>query len=461
MNHNPVPDTRPTRLRLGGRRAVALVASAGLAVSLAACTGGQQNTASNEPASTEIPTDPVELSLWTVQIGPAQEALQNLIDEYEELHPNVTINLEYTESAAFSDTFKLRMSEQDAPDLIECSQGNYMGPLVEAGLIISLEPYDELYGWSDRIAEGFLGPSRMSDDGRSLGAGQLYGLPFAGQLTGLYYNREKVEELGIDTDFETIDEFTAALDTAKEAGETGLMFGNLDGDPGKNVWEQVLSGYEDKQIQREFVQGKEGTDLVTDKAIESVEQYQDWGNQGYFYDGVEGTSRADGYALFTGGEGVFALDGNYVHGTYSEAMGDNLGFTLFPRENAADDPQANGATEKPYCISSMSENPDVAANFLDFIAQEDKAQVLWDGGFVPLLGADSVVSDLPADEELLAAWQTLSDVDGMTYHLGWATPSFQSIEMPNLQEVLANRMEPEAFVESLQQNWEEFYGAAR
>jgi len=333
-----------------------------------------------------------------------------------------------------------------------------MGPLVQAGLVMSLEPYDDLYRWSDEISEGALGSSRMSDDGKTMGAGTLYGLPYAGQLNGIYYNRAKVEALGIDTNFESMADLTAALKTATDAGETAVMLGNLDGDPAKSAWEQLLGSFVDKQLMRDVVQGKPGTNLVTDEAAASVALIQDWANKGYFYEGYAGTSRADGDALFAKGVGVFDINNTQLLGSYAAGLGSDLGFTLVPREKAGDAAQASGATAQPFCISSKSKSPDVAASFLNFVAQPDNAQTLWDGGLIPLLGADSVSSELPVENDVLKAWQTVSDADGLTWYLGWATTSFQSVEMPNLQEVLAGRMQPKAFLESLQANWAETYG---
>ncbi len=459
MSRNPVFTSVPQSGRTipRGRTAAAIALAGGLIASLGACASGDTTSTEQGPASTEIPSDPVEITMWTVQTGAAQDSLQGLIDAYEAENPNVTINLDYTESAAFSSTFKLVMSSDTAPDIIECGQGyTQMGPLVQSNLIISLEPYDELYGWSDRIAEGFLGPSRMSDDGASFGSGTLFGLPIAGNMIGIYYNVEKVDALGIDLDFQTVDDFTDALETAKAGGEVPIMFGNLDGDPGAKAWEPLMSAYQEKQVKRDWITGVEGSNIQNPEAIEATQQLLDWSDAGYIYEGAAGTSRADGNALYTGGEGVFALTGSWYLGTYTEAMGENVGYTLFPRVNAGDPAQASGATSQPWCISSKSDYPDVAANFLDFTAQAENAQILWDGGFLPLVGAEDVVSPNTGSEQALEAWNTLVEQDGLTLHSDWATPSMQRTENPGLQEVLAGRLSPEDFLGTMQQNWEDF-----
>ncbi|MCL8024472.1 extracellular solute-binding protein [Nocardioides bruguierae] len=451
--------SRPRR----GRRTPALLAVASLAVAatLSGCAGIGGSSTADAPveASTELPTEDVTLKLWTVQTGELQTALQNVIDAYEAEHPNVSIELDYSDNDSYSKSFKLVMSGDDAPDITECGQGyTQMGPLVDANLVLPLDDYADLYGWGDRIPSGFLDQSRMDDEGSSFGAGTLYGLPVAGNLLGVYYNRPAVEALGIDVStIETVDDLEAALKEAKAAGDVPLMLGNQDGDAGQKVWEGLRTSYQDASAKRDWIYGEDGATVVSDEVTEATTAAQRWAEQGLMYSDAAGTSRGDGVAKFAQGQGDFMIQGNWYAGDVAAAMGEDVGFFALPAATAGGDPRASGATSQPWCLSSKSENPNVAASFLDFLSGDEAAQTLADGGWLPIVDADSVsVEAGSVKEDVLNVWNSVVEADGLTLWSDWATTSMATTLNPDLQELYAGRLGVDALLEDVQGDWDEF-----
>lgn len=438
-------------------------AAAGVALGISAtfaltgCAMGAAPSGAAEPASTTVPEGDVALKLWTVQSGGTGQALQNVIDAYEAEHPNVTITLDYADNESFSKSFKLVMSSDSAPDITECGQGyTQQAPLVEAGLILPLEDYSALYDWPSRIPQGFLDEASLTEDATSFGSGTLYGLPIAGNMLGIYYNAAKLQQLGISVPFASMADFETALATAKAAGEVPLMMGNQDGDPGQKVWEGLRSAYEDPAEKKAWIYGEDGADIDNDAVTASTDELADWVGKGYIYEGASGTSRDDGVARFTGGEGVFMVSGNWYLDAVNAAMGADAGFTAFPAESVDAAPRASGATSQPWCISSLSENPDTAANFLDFAASEGQSQTLLDGGFLPIVAADSVTSASAATTEALAEWNAIVEADGLTLWSDWATPSMARVLNPALQELYAGRLGTSELLASLQDDWQSY-----
>ena len=121
-------------------------------------------------------------------------------------------------------TLKLAVSSNKAPDIVEANQGRpIMGQLVKGGLLKPLDAYADAYGWKDRWAKTLLDLNRFCADGKTFGAGNLYGVSQQGEIVGVFYNKDKV-----DTVPSTFAEFEAMLAKAKKAGETPISFGNLD-----------------------------------------------------------------------------------------------------------------------------------------------------------------------------------------------------------------------------------------
>ncbi len=425
-------------------------------VSLMALGGAWSNGQAEAEAE-----DGVTLKMLTVQSGGFLKALQAVVDAFEAENPGVTIVLENTDSSTFNSTIKLVASSNDAPDLMEVGQGNtQMAPLVEAGLLVPLDDYDKIYKWSERFDPSLLDESRAADDGSSWGAGTLYGIPFCGNMIGLYFNRAKVEALGIDPySFKSIADVTAAFAKAKAAGDMPvIMVGLADqaGDGGEKPWETLASAFQTPEQKYNWIAGQPGANINNPQALAATKQLIDWIKAGYFYEGGPGTTREDAVGKFAAGEGVFFISGSWYLPTIKDVAGDKIGYVRMPEAKAGEVPRASGATSQPFGISVKSKHKDIAASFLDFLASEATAQILFDAGQLPLVGVDGVTTDSQLIKDALAAWETLTQDGVLTLHTDWAAPTTQNLLNPTIQGFYLGRGTPEAFLEAMQEDWEQF-----
>lgn len=453
--------------RYRARRLAALVAALGMVTALSACgAGGSSNEPASGPSSvsTQVPTDENITIRWlTVNTGGQLETMKAVIQQWEKQHPNVTVEVENADSTTFNTNFKLIMSGDNPPDIIDANQATTaMVPLVKAGLLTPLTKYDELYGWSERINQSLLDQSRVTDDGNSWGTGTLYGVPWAANMIGLYYNRDKVKALGIDpTAFQSIADVTSAFEKANAAGETPLYFGMQDqnADGAEKPFEGLFAAFTKPEDKINFIRGVAGSS-VKDNAefIAASQQYIDWVKAGHTYEGAAGTTLMDGVGNFAKGKGVFMITGSWMMGTILEAGGDNMGFVLLPPMTAGDTPRASGATEKPGGISIKSKYPDVAASLLDFMSQPDRADTYLDGGVLPLTITLSTSSDKPLVEDEIKAWRTLTSDGLLTMHTAWTTTSMEINALnPGVQAMVLGQMTAEEFAAQVQAEWDSAY----
>ena len=78
---------------------------------------------------------------------------------------------------------------------------------------------------------------------------------------------------------------------------------------------------------------------------------------------------------------------------------------------------------------------------------------------VPIPGADKVTADDPLLQDTIDTATKLLDQDGQTAYLDWSTDTMYDEFGSRLQEVLADRITPEEFVEAIQGNWADFQEA--
>lgn len=430
------------------RHATALAAAAATALVLAGCgTGGTASGPSDHTISTEITTDPVTLTVSYVSdppIGP-------LVEGFTELYPNVTIELVQTPFADYQTSLKLSMASNDSPDIVQYSPGP-MRSIVPAGLVQPLDDYAEAYGWTETVSPSLLGMLTSNENATQYGEGDLYAIPGAVQMVGVFYNKALVEAAGVDGTPETLADFEDNLADVKASGVTPLTLPAL-GVGGFQLWSALANVEADVETFNHWVQGRPGSTLLDDPGfVSAAATVKAWADADYFADGVASVADADGIAEFTAGSTAYYLTGNWNAKPFADAMGDDVGFFLLPGTEASSPAVAMGSGF-PYSISSKSKNKDVAAAFLNYMVSADAADGVYASGFVPVVG-EPTDEGTALQQEILAAYGDVVDGAGIAPFANWATSSMIDALTSGVQGVISGNLSPEAFVESLQADWE-------
>jgi raffinose/stachyose/melibiose transport system substrate-binding protein len=393
----------------------------------------------------------VTLTVWDQEVrGGQRRQIQQLNAEFQRRYPNVTIKRVAKSFTDLNTTLKLAVSGDKAPDVVQANQGRpVMGQLVKGGLLRPVDGYATAYGWGDRYPQVLLDLNRFSPDGRTFGSGKLYGISQMGEIVGLYYNRDKVPQPP-----RTLAELEQQLAGAKRQGETPISFGNLDKWPGIHEYQAVLNEYAAPDEVRDFVFAREGAQFRNEPAATKL---QDWAEAGYFTNNFNGVGETPAWQQFSKGAGPYLIGGTWLLRDLTDAMGPKLGFTLVPPKDESGPAQALGGESLPFAITSKSQNPDVAAAYIDFLTNPDAARVLVETGNLPAMATDAKPTT-PAGEDVFAAWRTLSEANGLVPYLDYATPTFYDDITAAVQRLLAGRTTPGDFVDGLQDDYEKFTG---
>jgi ABC-type glycerol-3-phosphate transport system substrate-binding protein len=197
---------------------VAMVAIA--ATGLSACGG--DDPGSDEPdenqgqgeGPVEEPTEPTEVTFFS-WVG-TQPNMKKLAREFHKEHPNITIKFENVPAEQAGQILTTRIAGNNAPDVAYVNASD-TADYAARGALVNLEDY---IGRSDVVnpddyVEGF--KSFVTYEG------DMWGLPFDGESTGLFYRTDLFEEAGIDAPPETWEEFeeTAAALTDESQNRYG------------------------------------------------------------------------------------------------------------------------------------------------------------------------------------------------------------------------------------------------
>ncbi|MGR3935932.1 ABC transporter substrate-binding protein [Streptomyces sp. BRA346] len=423
------------------------------AAALAACgsltPGSSAKKSSAGPASTAVPTG----KKLTLVLADADDTTMTpgLVKAFMAKYPNVTIKRQYTGWDDYLKSANTTMSADTAPDIAQFTSG--MQNLVRGRLLLDLGAYSRAYGWPKKFPG--LDQITFSDDGRTVGTGQLYGVPAGLSFEGVYYNKAKARKLGLRLPPATLDDLEAMFAKAKAAGETALVEGNLDG--GLNHPFNVLLSIFMKPADREaWAFGHKGATITGPEALKAARTLKRWVDEGYVTPKTNGLSDNDATAAFAKGQGVFRISGNWAAAAVAKGLGDDAGYVNAPPATRGAPLRTTGAGVY-YCVSSKCDNPDAAAAFLDFAASKGAAPVIAKGGF---MAPDAAA--MPRQSGLLAevqrGWQGIVKDSGLEPFIQNASTTTMADTLTTQLQLLAGgKVGAEKFLANLQQDYENYH----
>lgn len=434
-----------------------LALGAAVLVPLTACAPGSAPEPDSEPRDSAIETDvgamgDITLTVWDQEVrGGQAEQIEALNAAFQEEYPNVTIK---RVSRSFEDlqrTLRLAINSNEAPDVVQANNSRSgMGAFVTAGQLEPLDTYAAEYGWDERFPQSVLATSSYSEDGTTFGEGSLYGIPQTGELVGVWYNRAKLDDLGIEPP-QTWEELQEALTQAQQTGEVPIQFGNLDAWPGIHEFGFVQNAFVSREEVRDLGFGRPGASWTSPENEEAAATIQDWAERGYFTKGFNGLGYDASWQAFAKGEGVFLISGTWLLADLQEPMGDDLGF-MMPPPGPAGEPAVTGATGLPFAVTKASEHPDAAAAYLDFISSDEAMGMIQEAGNLPVLEAEAEPVSA-AQGQVLDAWQQATAQDALVPYLDWATLDAYDLLSAQVQDLLGGSTTPEKFLEALEEDY--------
>jgi len=209
--------------------AVALAASASIALLTSACTG-QTESAANDDASAET-----TINFWHAWSAPSEvAAVKSLVAGFEKAHPNIHVKIvgNMTDDKVNQ---ALRAGGDKAPDVVPSFTTNKVGKFCSSGAFVDLNPFFEKAGIDPETTF----PKAMNEYTQF--EGNRCTAPLLGDAYGLYYNKTAFEKAGISSPPKTWSEFEA--DAKKLTISKGDSYSQLGFMPNYHGWESTTEHY--------------------------------------------------------------------------------------------------------------------------------------------------------------------------------------------------------------------------
>ena len=448
--HNSLPGGRrrsrlPRPITKGLAAAIAVTA-------FAACSspGGETPVATDvdpDSVSTDIGSEDIELTLYD---GAGLKAIDEaLIAAFEEKFPNVTVKTRFDPDDVQAQNAPRVLASDDPPDIARI---NALADIVGNDQLTNLDPWAEAYGW-DQLPEGQLAMYRVSEDGVR-GSGPQYTLASGFVLTGLYYNKDVADKVGIGEPPTTVAELEEDLAAAKDAGVTPIMVGNQTGGMVFTV-QSMMNNTMGRQPLNDWVFNVPDATIDTAEALDAVDIVAGWVGNGYFNEDANGTDGTIALGRFVEGESLFFFSGSWDASALQDQMGEKVGFVLAPVGDAGSalgmsDPVSN------FGVPARSDEKNAAAAFLNFLISPEARQIVVDTGAGP-----SGTGEAPETEagtlksEVQAGFAQLVDADGQVQFVQNATSGINADWLAQTQLLAEDRVSSEEYLANIQAAYEE------
>jgi raffinose/stachyose/melibiose transport system substrate-binding protein len=396
------------------------------------------------------------IKLWdTLNEGTRKHLIENKIGKsFSESHDGAKIDHRGWTTEDLTGTLPRSVDSGQGPDISQVNNGEgLMGPMIRAGQLVSLVRYVEKYGWDTIQPHGLLARNMYTADGKQLGQGQLWGMSMEAEIVGFYHNRKIFNDNGIELP-KTFADLEAAMQKLKDAGQTPLMFGNLDKWPAIHLFGDIQGtmttrAYLDGLIYRTGKESFEDTSM-----IDAATKLKEWVDKGYLLDGYSGVSSDDAVSLFSAGQGAMLMQGSWSAGDIEQALGADGGFFLMPPREAGGKVLNVGGVGIPYSIIKGTKNPDLDAELIDYLCSDEVVGMIVDAGVLPAravpkekIKPDTVTGDL------YTAFSAALEGDAIGHYLDWASPTMYDTLTAQLQALLAGKVDPKTFVANLQADY--------
>ncbi|WP_062355269.1 ABC transporter substrate-binding protein [Bacillus kwashiorkori] len=389
---------------------------------LAGCSGGDNGGKDGQ----------VTLELFSNK-SESIETYKGLIKEFENQNPNIKIKFNSPPEA--ETVLKTRLTKNDLPDIMSINGNATFGELGRAGV---------LHDFTDDDAINQVQPPYVDMLNRLVGpdADGVYGLPYATNANGVIYNKTKFEELGLSIP-KTWDDFIAALDKAKAAGEKPLMFTLKDAWTGLPMWNS-LSG---NLVGTDFAEKKnagetsfqESYPAVADKALQLLS---------YSEGDVFGVGYGDGNNAFATGDGVMYLQGNWAIPEILKANPDaQVGMFALPVTNNADENKLVSGVDVVLAINENTKHKEEAMKFVEFMLSKEIAQ-----RYIQEQAAFSAVNDVLQEDPVFEGIKTNFENGSIASFVDHYYPAGMGAE--NLIQDFYINKDKNAFLKKIDNEWD-------
>lgn len=262
------------------------------------------------------------LTRYAGDITAEEKVFIKRLEEFKTQNPDIeVINESVNDETAFNNKFKTDVATGELPNIFLSYGGAAFEEYATSGLVYNLaDAFETDPAWGDKFIPSML-------DAWSFESG-VYGVPFAGYATALYYNKEIFNNLGIEVPT-TIAEFETVSEILVDNGYTPLAIGDKEPHRGAHLITNLIMKKEGFGLMEELA--NRTTTWEDQRVVSILEQLKLWGDKGYLGDNIVTLDPEGGKAMFLNEEAAMHFDGSWFLGQVADSqIKDNIGVVPFP-----------------------------------------------------------------------------------------------------------------------------------
>ncbi|MBP1967395.1 extracellular solute-binding protein [Paenibacillus aceris] len=331
------------------RRRTLIQVAGGVTVSfiLSACSSLNLTNSGSATPAPGAKGEPVMLTIRHTQVKDTQKKrlamLQEVVKNTEAKVPGLSITLDGVEDKVNRfEKLRAEMAAGNPPEIFDLFGGTDTKDYVKANRLLDLTPILNELGLMDK----FYSFEEFTVDGK------IYGIPMAGYVEGLYYNKKILSDNQIKPP-QTWDDLLAAAAKLKAQKITPFALA------AKDSW--VINMMSNTMWVRtagpSSIEGfLDGSKHWTDPdVVDAFEKYNLLVKKGYFQEGSLALSYAEQQNKFSSGEAAFMFDGSWANTPLLDpeksAIVKDIGFMSFPDMGGPGDGYINGGWSNAYGFS--------------------------------------------------------------------------------------------------------------
>ena len=379
------------------------------------------------------------------------DAINELIEAYKEVAPDVTINYETTQND-YPTLLKAKLNSGEVPDIFSSTSGKEIDVYTEWSSDLTGQPLTETMLPS--VAAAMNSP----EDGSG-----VYGLAIKGNYFGIVYNKAIFEECGITEFPKTTEELKAACEKISEAGYKPFTTGFSEWWVFKHVWQHFLAAAAGDA-------GVEVSDLVAsfEKGEAKVADYPALYNN--FFDFIDlavqygddkplETALENELAAFGSGEAAMVLgQGAWIEADSLAIDPDlQIGFNGYPVSDKADQCKIISGSDQALHVYNESEALQATLDFVNWWYTSDYG-INW---FTDVAGVvPPVQTEGESSFEIIKQGSELEASEGSAaLGICYSTDSWHQVFGELIQSYITGSADKDATCAAIEEQWAAIDGA--
>ncbi|KTD88703.1 ABC transporter substrate-binding protein [Paenibacillus etheri] len=402
-----------------------------------ACNGDKGNSTKSDGEKITLKM----MHLWPDSNNSAQNKMvKEIIREFEEDNPNITIKTEVLENEQYKSKLKVLAASNDLPDIGFTWAAGFMDPYVRGNKFAAMDDLlqDELKGkFVAGTTEGY------SFDGKT------YALPVELNIVPVYYNKVIFSEFNLQPP-QTLDDLKAIIRTLNNNGITPVTLGGKDGWPASFWYMYLADRIGGPDLMDKAVADQDFTDP---SLLEAARQVQELVNLNTFIKGYNGLSNDEAKVQFMNGKSAMFVTGTWELPDFTtttniaQEFKVNIGYFKFPTveggKGNVDDWVGGPGTG--LFVSKNSKHALEAKEFVSFFVQKWGEHSVVNAGVIPATKVDTAAIKLP--QMFIDLLNELNKANKVTLYLDTQMkPVASTIHMNQIQALFGEAVTPEEFI---------------